>query len=121
MGMSMWVRVVVEMGVMCLRSIGSAQRRHGMGTGIFTQGSQGWGIGAQIWTPKPDSQSTLRASNNSRSPCHGRDEKGMRYRMRERRMQRMRVVKGVRVGVRVVVLVLWMSSGMWGIYRRRGR
>lgn len=95
--MRMWVRVVVKVGMVCLCPADSAQRRHGVRTGILTQGSEGWGIRAQVWTPKPDAKSTLRASNNLRAPCHGREKKRMRNAVRERGMQMMRGVNGVGV------------------------
>lgn len=103
MGMSvsmcvyMRVRVVVKVGMVYLSAAGSAQRRHGVRTGILTQGSEGWGIRPQVWTPKPNAKSPLRASNYWRAPCHGRKEKRMRNGMRERGMQRMRGVNGVGV------------------------
>lgn len=74
-----WVDVrmaVVNLCVVCLGTTCCAERRHSMRAGVLAQGSQRWGVGAQIWTSYTYSQGSLRA-NHCRCTTHGRQEEGV--------------------------------------------
>lgn len=97
------VRVaVVNLRVVGLGAARRPERGHGVGTGVFAQGSQRRGVGSQVRTTYTDAKRPLGA-DHGRCPAHGREQERMGYRVGKRGVDV--VCRGeVGVGVRGVVL-----------------
>lgn len=73
---------VVDLCVVCLSTTRCTEWRHSMRASVLAQGSQRWGVRAQIWTSYTDSQGSLRA-NHCGCPTHGWQEEGVWDRVSE--------------------------------------